>query len=287
MRPMTGDQSGGTWERPAGACPECRFDWEERGYELLVGQCVRNVAVFGGVLSRIDPAEAVEPGLWSASRYVWHTVDVLRFGTERLWTIAADPSYGVPTWDENVVAVVRSYDQLSPIVGLIALIAAADSVANGSLRGATRRVDPTSRGGHDLRIRRRPAERPRGLPPPVGRAPRHRRLTDARPGHLGLLTPYGRGAPGKARSQSSTRPVSAFVLTVETTADTQGRGCTPTSNSNPVLTPSSWYGHHLRVQRPSGSTRPGSGSCKIRQPEMDDGEHPYRSHDPRRVRQGR
>ena len=75
---------------------------------------------------RIDPAEAVEPGLWSASRYVWHTVDVLRFGTERLWTIAADPSFGVPTWDENVVAEVRSYDQLSPVVGLIALIAAAD-----------------------------------------------------------------------------------------------------------------------------------------------------------------
>jgi hypothetical protein len=117
----------GTWERPEGQCPECGFDWDETAYELLVGQCVRNVAVFGGVLSRIDPAREVEPGLWSASRYVWHTVDVLRFGTERLWTIGADPSFGVPTWDENVVAEVRSYDQLSPIVGLIALVAAADA----------------------------------------------------------------------------------------------------------------------------------------------------------------
>ncbi len=90
----------------------------------LVGQCVRNVAVFGEGLSRIDPAEAVAPGLWSANRYVWHTVDVLRFGAERLWTISADPSYGVPVWDENVLAEVRAYDQLSPVVGLIALIEA-------------------------------------------------------------------------------------------------------------------------------------------------------------------
>ena len=66
------------------------------------------------MLSRIDPAEAVEPGLWSANRYVWHTVDVLRFGTERLWTISADPTFGVPTWDENVVAEVRSYDSSHP-----------------------------------------------------------------------------------------------------------------------------------------------------------------------------
>ena len=65
--------------------------------------------------------------MWSASRYVWHTVDVLRFGTERIWTISVDPDFGVPEWDENVVALVRSYDALSPVVGLIALIAAADA----------------------------------------------------------------------------------------------------------------------------------------------------------------
>jgi len=113
------------WKRRTGRCPECQFDWAEPDYETLVGQCVHAVAVFGEVLSRVEPSEAVEPGLWSASRYVWHTVDVLRFGTERLWTISADPAFGVPSWDENVVAEVRSYDALSPVVGLIALIAAA------------------------------------------------------------------------------------------------------------------------------------------------------------------
>lgn len=115
----------GEWGRRSGACAECGFDWGETDYERLIGQCVRAVAVFGGVLSRVDPGEPVEPGLWSASRYVWHTVDVLRFGTERLWTISADPSFGVPSWDENVVADVRAYDELSPVVGLIALISAA------------------------------------------------------------------------------------------------------------------------------------------------------------------
>ena len=116
----------GGWRPPAGHCAECGFDWDEVDYERLVGQCVRNVAVFGGVLSGIDPTKEVEPGLWSASRYVWHTVDVLRFGTERLWTIGADPGYGVPAWDQNVLAEVRAYDELSPVVGLIALVAAVE-----------------------------------------------------------------------------------------------------------------------------------------------------------------
>jgi hypothetical protein len=113
------------WGRRHGRCAECGFDWSEADYETLIGQCVHAIAVFGEVLSRIDPAQAVQPGLWSASRYVWHTVDVLRFGTERLWTISADPSFGVPLWDEHAIAEARSYDELSPVVGLIALIAAA------------------------------------------------------------------------------------------------------------------------------------------------------------------
>jgi len=112
---------------PRGLCAECGFDWDERDFEGLVGHCIHGVALFGEVLSHIDPSQPVDPGLWSASRYVWHTVDVLRFGTERLWTLSADPAFGVPAWDENVMADVRSYDQLSPVVGLIALIAAAHS----------------------------------------------------------------------------------------------------------------------------------------------------------------
>ena len=137
----------GDSDRPEGSCPECAFDWGLSSYDTLVGQCVRNVAVFGGVLSRVDPAEAVQPGLWSASRYVWHTVDVLRFGTERLWTVSVDPTYGVPSWDENAVADVRCYDSLSPIVGLVALIAAADAWRTAALEAPHDVSTPHSEAG--------------------------------------------------------------------------------------------------------------------------------------------
>ena len=120
------DRPSLAWTAHSGTCTECQFDWDEGDFEDLVGQCVRGVADFGRVLAGLDPSVAVEPGLWSAGRYVWHTVDVLRFGAERFWTLAVDPSFGVPNWDENVLAEVRAYDQLSPIVGLLALIAAAE-----------------------------------------------------------------------------------------------------------------------------------------------------------------
>ncbi len=127
------DDGFAAWDTHRGLCDECEFNWDDADFEDLVGQCVRGVAVFGAALSRIDPEEAVGPGLWSASRYVWHTVDVLRFGTERLWTLSADPNFGVPSWDENAIAEERSYDDLSPVVGLIALISAVQSWRTAAL----------------------------------------------------------------------------------------------------------------------------------------------------------
>ena len=122
------------WDVHHGLCPECAFDWDQSEFEDLVGQCVWGVAVFGECISRLgDPSVAVEPGLWSASRYVWHTVDVLRFGTERLWTLSVDPSFGVPSWDENLIAEHRSYDQLSPFVGLLAMISAVETWRTAAL----------------------------------------------------------------------------------------------------------------------------------------------------------
>ena len=133
----TFDVASGTpadqWGPKSGRCEECQFDWAEGSYETLVGRCTQDVATFGVALAARDPFLPVVTGLWSASRYVWHTVDVLRFGTERLWTISADPSFGVPVWDENVVARVRSYDSLSPVVGLIALIEAAHAWKDAAL----------------------------------------------------------------------------------------------------------------------------------------------------------
>ncbi len=94
---------------------------------------------------------------------MWHTVDVLRFGTERLWTISADPLFGVPVWDENVMAEVRSYDDLSPVVGLVALIEAAHVWREAALEapqdaetphpevGAICAFDVVQRNAHEVR----------------------------------------------------------------------------------------------------------------------------------------
>jgi DinB superfamily len=57
--------------------------------------------------------------------YVWHLVDVLRIGAERLLTLRLDPTRGIPCWDENLLAEARRYAQLSPGVGLAALEVAA------------------------------------------------------------------------------------------------------------------------------------------------------------------
>lgn len=159
-------------DSPDQPCPEWGFDWGKERYEVVADQYISNIAVFGGVLSGIDPAEAVESGLWSASRYVWHAVDVLRFGTERLWTIGAEPSFGFPARDENEVAEVRSYDKLSPVVGLIALISTADSVAHRLARSPTRRRHAAPRIRIHRRFRRGPAQCARGVPSPVGHTTR-------------------------------------------------------------------------------------------------------------------
>jgi hypothetical protein len=52
---------------------------------------------------------------------VWHLVDVVRLGTERLWTVQLDPGVGLVCWDENELARVRQYSRLSETVGLNAL----------------------------------------------------------------------------------------------------------------------------------------------------------------------
>lgn len=50
--------------------------------------------------------------------YVWHLVDILRIGAERLLTVRLDPAGGIPCWDENELAEVRKYEFLPVTVGL-------------------------------------------------------------------------------------------------------------------------------------------------------------------------
>ncbi len=76
--------------------------------------------LFAQALGSVDPADPPPDGVWSPTEYLWHMVDVLRIGAERLWTLEVDPDTGLPGWDENDLARVRRYADLSASVGMIA-----------------------------------------------------------------------------------------------------------------------------------------------------------------------
>jgi len=119
-----------TEETPrSGECEECAFDWTTpapEAIELVEGSPARVADLFsGGAASRT--AGAADPGRWSPAAYLWHLVDVIRFGTERLWTLALDPGAGFPGWDQDEMAAACRYDGLSTAVGVLALeVAVAD-----------------------------------------------------------------------------------------------------------------------------------------------------------------
>jgi hypothetical protein len=112
------------WQPDGPVCTECGFDWNiDRPTAIgLVAQAPQDAAT---ALARINDPEERHGERWSASMYVWHLVDVLRIGTERLLTLTYDPSRGIACWDENALAEARRYQQLSPAVGLTVLRSAA------------------------------------------------------------------------------------------------------------------------------------------------------------------
>lgn len=97
-------------------CSECGFRWSvsvDDAIEVVQGAPDRYSALLIGAS---DPVP--HPGRWSPREYLWHTVDVLRLGTERLWTIALQPGSRVPGWDQDALAEARRYKDLSIPVGL-------------------------------------------------------------------------------------------------------------------------------------------------------------------------
>ena len=105
-------------------CAECGFDWavaRENAIDLVPQVPDAAAAALACVQ---EPMQRIGRR-WSASMYVWHLVDVLRIGAERLFTLTHDPGRGITCWDENALAEARQYEQLSPGVGLIVLRSAA------------------------------------------------------------------------------------------------------------------------------------------------------------------
>jgi len=108
------------WQPDGLVCAECGFDWEmarQNAVELVARAPDAAVAAITGIK---DPMRRTGDR-WSASMYVWHLVDVLRIGTERLLTLTHDAGRGITCWDENALAEARRYQLLSPAVGLIVL----------------------------------------------------------------------------------------------------------------------------------------------------------------------
>lgn len=112
------------WAPAAAACEECGFDWQCSRADAVAAVAEGPRAASLAMASVADPTIA-DGDTWSASAYVWHLVDVLRIGAERLLTIAIDPGAGIPCWDEKALAADRRYELLSPAVGLLMLEAAA------------------------------------------------------------------------------------------------------------------------------------------------------------------
>lgn len=126
------------WQPALDRCPECDFDWL-----CDLAEAVRIVARGASdveeALASLPEPPSWEGGTWTPSMYVWHLVDVLRIGTERLLTLSLDPQVGIPCWDENALAAVRKYERLSLVVGRRLFIRAArdwmeavDSVSEGA-----------------------------------------------------------------------------------------------------------------------------------------------------------
>ena len=126
---------------PERECSECGYLWSldiPEAVDLVDGAADRYARLFAdGIGSRSE-----DPARWSPTAYLWHVVDVLRFGTERLWTLTLDAGSGVPGWDQDALAAIRHYEKLSPAVGLRALqVAAVDWVEAATEAPRSARVE--------------------------------------------------------------------------------------------------------------------------------------------------
>ena len=104
-------------------CPQCGFDWG-----LVDGVALEVVghapSLYSSAFAGREGARYGAAGFWSPREYLWHVVDVLRHGTENLWTLAVDPDAGFAPWREHDVMAARSASPMSVRVGLWALAVA-------------------------------------------------------------------------------------------------------------------------------------------------------------------
>ncbi|GHJ42954.1 hypothetical protein Cs7R123_02960 [Catellatospora sp. TT07R-123] len=113
-------------------CPECGFDWAI-AFDDAVAVVAATADHCRTAFAAASPADPVA-GVWSPAQYLWHMVDVLRYGTERMWTLTLDPDAGVIAWSADlVIDEVRARSPFSVPVGLRALASAAAQWCDAAL----------------------------------------------------------------------------------------------------------------------------------------------------------
>jgi len=123
-------------------CADCGFDWSlSSDKAILLVQAAPER--YSAILANGAGPRSEDPTRWSATGYLWHVVDVIRLGTERLWALTHDAESGVPGWDEEALAAARRYEQLSWVVGLRAL-----TVAVAEWTGAAREAPASAEVAH-------------------------------------------------------------------------------------------------------------------------------------------
>jgi hypothetical protein len=78
------------WQPESDRCVECGFDWR-CDIEVAIQQVERLDAALPQIVDFERWTSRPGAGVWSPSEYVWHLVDVLRIGAERLWLVSTDP----------------------------------------------------------------------------------------------------------------------------------------------------------------------------------------------------
>jgi hypothetical protein len=93
-------------------CGGTRFRWS-LPVEQAIGLVEEAPDRYARLLADGVGPRSKDPDRWSATGYLWHVVDVIQFGTERLWTLTFDPESGVLGWDQDAMARIRNYEQLA------------------------------------------------------------------------------------------------------------------------------------------------------------------------------
>jgi len=125
------------WGFPA--CRECGYRWTstfEEARALIAATPARLRSLLEG---RDDARRKPNATTWSPSGYVWHLSDWFRIQATRIQGIVHDPDYRHVGYDQDEVAGLFRYDELSPVAGLWSLEQSA-----AQLLLATDGIDPAT-----------------------------------------------------------------------------------------------------------------------------------------------